>query len=1583
MNMASEAAQNAYSSPADLFGEETSAQADLPLLKDLVPADTETGVDDQPVWGKSAQFTPDIDTGALKGEEKEGESTESKKQLESKESEVSVDNPYASPDDLLGSSSSALDDAPSSASSNPYAGPEELLAGGSTAYSSPEDLVSFDSNSKINPAAATASSYATPEDLLESASSTSTSSASSTSSESLNPYSGAEAFASSVGTSAHPSAPPSASSNPYAGPEELMTPAPAPAPAPVPASAARATQGKATNKETAQAAVVAALVGTSAAAGEITPESAIAENAAALAALPPPRNWQAEFIALMTEAPTTSDAAALKYQKLFHLVRDFSEVARVVGKVIASEAGMPVQNKTVKPADVGGIAGGQKFFSQNIFFKRVMDDMNLYGGLEGAAKAAGHELKGLRAFIEYRLREDEKALTNAAASGAEAKNEALDNAAKAVGVSKEVLEDKLYTGLMIVLDTRGIRILATSLLPLSKGSLQYGSANAGDTVFKHPRCHALMEHAGKAINLKEHVVGNSPEAQRSIYGPCDIEVHIGTDDRVYVLDTARVFPPSPPPRFHNAVAIPPTGPILGVQLKASDWQNEVGIYLRNMPIKTLRDNSTVICYADPAAVAAQGRTLKENVRASVFARRKLNGTVIVVNVQRGSHLYCMLRPELVKNSKVPLSSDAFSFFGTHESKVHNAEVRTAFNHLMDEVIPTFAKELANKAVVVNSESDLAREMHARGINMRYLSRVRQFLPSSDRGRAMIMTSMVSRVCKAILRKRLREVDAQYAKKGWTGPIPDAAYREAVLVFFNTVFGGSQFSGYFWQLDVYVALFLKYGLVFDSTDIAVFASSAMSTDIRPFTNVSALFVSLQEQTGVRFTTEITRAMMLEPLNYYMKARPFKPSDLVCIDVLSDPVYFNTNDILRKLEEQIEKDASKELSQASVSGPVVPGAERGAYADLMQQAAHTPAVDRLKIMQQMSLENFTREMQLSRHFHKLSQQVFSEKDIHSAASYMRSARAFLDAGGGSAESIAMGVPRSQGLIEEALKSFQEGWRYLRNSPEVVVGEPRIACHFLHAEILEALGRLDEAMNQYVLATRHLDGYFGTAADVSTSKRDMTYKASTNAPGVGMQEFPMSTPRGHPFAWILAERIAQLLQKMAGNSGTASLHNLTARVSTLHSAFRLPEDSFLLKRLLGTTAPLTPSLLYYAHHNAYFLTDENGNPISEERRQQMHAAYDAAFASSVENMFHPDRMLRGLPSRSQTGRLDVDEEEQRRLDREAAFRAQAQKAERVAITPETHPYLGRLCSFVGESSSLACPWASFPVGTYILKQNKMKTINTAFSHISETVTKTRSVHMGMEDGKCAIGDENDSNGFITRFTQKVDAPEPLTTTIRKGAASFTGKAEIRQLAMPWDSTLQHNYFTVVDESGVGGTSPADDNGKEKEKEKEKNERTVGVLCGEFKGAWISNAMMLQTGTHWIPLDPTTVPKPLGTADPAQGFGTCEALDWVLLPIDSDLTLITQPGLPDGSPMKARMLMVKSTTEFDVPMQIAVALKDPTLITDPASHKADPVTAAKAGFVPAPPTTVTIKGFKTHLSMKNSGRSPNALPITSQFIA
>lgn len=75
---------------------------------------------------------------------------------------------------------------------------------------------------------------------------------------------------------------------------------------------------------------------------------------------------------------------------------DFAEEAQRIGVLIIKEMFLPPHQRRIqqRTAELGGVAGGEKFLHSNIFFKLAVDRGGLYGGDAYAKKAAEHELKG-------------------------------------------------------------------------------------------------------------------------------------------------------------------------------------------------------------------------------------------------------------------------------------------------------------------------------------------------------------------------------------------------------------------------------------------------------------------------------------------------------------------------------------------------------------------------------------------------------------------------------------------------------------------------------------------------------------------------------------------------------------------------------------------------------------------------------------------------------------------------------------------------------------------------------------------------------------------------------------------------------------------------------------------------------------------------------------------------------------------------------------------------------------------------------------------------------------------------------------
>ncbi len=153
-----------------------------------------------------------------------------------------------------------------------------------------------------------------------------------------------------------------------------------------------------------------------------------------------------------------------------------------------------------------------------------------------------------------------------------------------------------------------------------------------------------------------------------MYGPVDIEGHIGLDGRYYCVDTARVR-------------------IFGLAFYT-------------------------IYYLDADSLGP----------VQLFPPVTPNLAV------RGCHLFRLLRSEAVKKSPHPLSSDAFTGWGAHNKKKNNCEVIAATKHMLHETIPFLVngdilraldKRLAIEGLNKIPEIDIKSLLHEQGVNMRY------------------------------------------------------------------------------------------------------------------------------------------------------------------------------------------------------------------------------------------------------------------------------------------------------------------------------------------------------------------------------------------------------------------------------------------------------------------------------------------------------------------------------------------------------------------------------------------------------------------------------------------------------------------------------------------------------------------------------------------------------------------------------------------------------------------------------------------------------------------------------------------------
>eukprot|EP01105_Mastigella_eilhardi_P012345 TRINITY_DN2830_c0_g1_i2.p1 TRINITY_DN2830_c0_g1~~TRINITY_DN2830_c0_g1_i2.p1 ORF type:complete len:975 (+),score=154.79 TRINITY_DN2830_c0_g1_i2:32-2926(+) len=196
-------------------------------------------------------------------------------------------------------------------------------------------------------------------------------------------------------------------------------------------------------------------------------------------------------------------------EDLIALVTDFMHVAVTYGSIIIKERYVPEEHKTIKPIkDLGGVVGGEKYIIHNVLFKFAVNKTGIFTDESHAAKLAGHELKSLVTICNQEV----------------------------PGISLP---------LMALIDYRGFRLIAMTVLPIDKNTLILGSRDAGRKLCACANSDAQL--AMQTLSSKLNVAPHFTSADVEVFTCIDMEGHIGHDKRFYLVDFSRTFPPESPP----------------------------------------------------------------------------------------------------------------------------------------------------------------------------------------------------------------------------------------------------------------------------------------------------------------------------------------------------------------------------------------------------------------------------------------------------------------------------------------------------------------------------------------------------------------------------------------------------------------------------------------------------------------------------------------------------------------------------------------------------------------------------------------------------------------------------------------------------------------------------------------------------------------------------------------------------------------------------------------------------------------------------------------------------------------------------
>ena len=227
--------------------------------------------------------------------------------------------------------------------------------------------------------------------------------------------------------------------------------------------------------------------------------------------------------------------------------------------------------KKYQPFATSGVAGGDKYLVDGIFFKFPSNSMGLYPSLIASMKASTHELRGINCILEWKneLLEDLEAL--------QANHQQQQ---QSIGLVDANTYKHFCVPLFAVIDFMGFRMSAICYLPLKDADEKmagtwahvHNPKNNTLTVIQpmvKDVVHRLMYDLGLGSHTLYHlnlaklpkgpVEVKNPNDVVEMEGPCDFEVHklVEEENELYFfLDAHRLFPPETPKGYLHRLLHP-------------------------------------------------------------------------------------------------------------------------------------------------------------------------------------------------------------------------------------------------------------------------------------------------------------------------------------------------------------------------------------------------------------------------------------------------------------------------------------------------------------------------------------------------------------------------------------------------------------------------------------------------------------------------------------------------------------------------------------------------------------------------------------------------------------------------------------------------------------------------------------------------------------------------------------------------------------------------------------------------------------------------------------------------------------------
>nr|POE68478.1 clustered mitochondria protein like [Quercus suber] len=462
------------------------------------------------------------------------------------------------------------------------------------------------------------------------------------------------------------------------------------------------------------------------------------------------RDWNEEFQSTRELPKETVQDRVFRERLTSKLFAEYNEAA-VRGAVLVARG-------EVQPLNPTEGKDAQIFVYNNVFFSFGADGVGTFasdGGDEAARVATGKDVQGVKNVNQLDI-------------------------------------NGLFTAGTVVVDYLGKRVVGQSIVPgifkqrePGEHQIDYGGVEGKDVIATNDAFVTPFSDLSKAMRVKQHAVWDKDFKKHELAASVETKGLLGTDGRKYILDLYRITPLdvawlekhrgadlAEDKRYLHRMTV------LRPELVESYRFGKLREYISKELEKKRADREQSKSGQDLGG-AGEGKTNGEQAEGeeTEHAEKAISKENTEAAKDEAQAKQQQQQQEAVDISGFSFTLNPDVFSGqqpqTEEEKAEwerdETEVRNVCKHLTDEVIPRLVHDMQEGDVGFPMDGQsLVREMHKRGVNVRYLGEIARLCSDRDDKRLIALKQlaqqeMVSRAFKHVCNKYLRRLPPVFAQ----------------------------------------------------------------------------------------------------------------------------------------------------------------------------------------------------------------------------------------------------------------------------------------------------------------------------------------------------------------------------------------------------------------------------------------------------------------------------------------------------------------------------------------------------------------------------------------------------------------------------------------------------------------------------------------------------------------------------------------------------------------------------------------------------------------------------------------------------